>query len=272
MSKSLPIVRNLGTILEDFSGVARLLWDRGWAEKNAGNISVDVTGLVNLPHARLRSYPFSATAIPCGGMDGAFLLLTVSGSRMRDVASAMTANTCILRISEKPAGYYIVWGNERRPPAIPTSELPTHLAVHRRLREIHSDRKVIVHTHPTKLIALTQIRKYTDESRLNDLLWSMHPESMINNPRGVGLVPYILGGTQAIAEATASSLERHDIVLWEKHGCLATATDLYGAFDLIDIIAKAATIYFDCRSAGFTPAGLSRQQLAELKRAFGIKD
>ncbi len=272
MSTPLHVVRNLTKILEDFSGVARLLWERGWAEKNAGNISADVTHLMKVPKTALRSYPFAETPLPCEGMDGAFLLLTISGSRMRDVASSMAENTCIIRMSGKPAGYHVVWGNERRPPGIPTSELPAHLAIHRRLRQIRSERNVIVHTHPTELIALTQIRRYTDEARLNDLLWSMHPESIINIPRGVGLVPYILTGTQAIAEATASALERHDIVLWEKHGCLATATELYGACDLIDILAKAARIFFDCRAAGFTPTGLSHQQLAELKRAFGIKD
>ena len=39
-----PAVRN---VLAEMAEVAQYLWERGWAEKNAGNISLNITGLVN---------------------------------------------------------------------------------------------------------------------------------------------------------------------------------------------------------------------------------
>jgi ribulose-5-phosphate 4-epimerase/fuculose-1-phosphate aldolase len=43
------------------------------------------------------------------------------------------------------------------------------------------------------------------------------------------------------------------------------------AFDLIDIAEKAASIYLICKNAGFTPQGISDEQLAELESRFPLK-
>ena len=37
---------DLGPILHDVREVSGYLWERGWAERNAGNLSIDVTELV----------------------------------------------------------------------------------------------------------------------------------------------------------------------------------------------------------------------------------
>jgi ribulose-5-phosphate 4-epimerase/fuculose-1-phosphate aldolase len=46
---------------------------------------------------------------------------------------------------------------------------------------------------------------------------------------------------------------------------MAVAPDLSEAFDRIDILAKAARIYFLVKSSGQEPAGLSPSELTELK-------
>jgi rhamnulose-1-phosphate aldolase len=93
----------------------------------------------------------------------------------------------------------------------------------------------------------------------------MHPETMIFIPKGAGFVPYILPGTQTIADETIKSFKKHDIVVWEKHGIFAIGKNPIETFDHIDIVCKSAKIWFQCKSAGFEPEGMTDTQLDELK-------
>ncbi len=89
--------------------------------------------------------------------------------------------------------------------------------------------------------------------------------------KGVGLVPYCVPGSEELAQTTIKALEKHDVVLWEKHGCLAIGTDMLETFDRVDILNKAARIFFTCKNAGLDPEGLSDAQLNELERLFWSK-
>jgi rhamnulose-1-phosphate aldolase len=40
------------------------------------------------------------------------------------------------------------------------------------------------------------------------------------------------------------ALTGHDLAIWDRHGCIATGPDLYEAFDLTDILAKAVKIFY----------------------------
>jgi rhamnulose-1-phosphate aldolase len=146
----------------------------------------------------------------------------------------------------------------------PTSELPTHLAVHDMLIRTNSAVKALVHTHATELIALTHIRDFCSTGSLNHLLWTMHPETILYVPRGLGFIPYENPGTHDIASVTAKALEEYPVAVWEKHGVLATGTTVADAFDTIDILAKSARIFFLVKSAGYQPEGLTEGQLNEL--------
>jgi rhamnulose-1-phosphate aldolase len=126
--------------------------------------------------------------------------------------------------------------------------------------------KAVLHTHPDELIALTLIPGFSDESRLNKTLFCVQPETVIVNPAGVGLVKYILPGTGQLAEKTIASLQHHPIILWGKHGCIAVGNDVQEAFDLIDVMNKSAQLFFLCREAGYTPQGLTEQEIEELKK------
>ena len=93
----------------------------------------------------------------------------------------------------------------------------------------------------------------------------MHPETMVFIPKGAGFVPYILPGTQAIADVTIKMFKKHDIVVWEKHGIFAIGKNIVDTFDNIDIACKSAKIWFQCKSAGFEPEGMTDDQLDELR-------
>lgn len=249
--------------------LAQYLWQKGWAERNAGNISVNLTHLVKDEIKDMDRYPLFSSESDHSNIAYGYFFVTGTGKRMRDLARNPMKNACIIKLDSKGKKYHIISKNKKNLYDFrPTSELPTHLAIHDVLVKNNSENKVVVHTHPNELVALTQIKKFQNEDALNKLLWGMHPESVVFVPRGLALVPYILPGTKTIAEATLKRIVDHDVVMWEKHGTFAVGPDVFDAFDMIDILSKSARIYFMVKSAGYEPEGLSQEQLEELLKAF----
>ena len=154
-------------------------------------------------------------------------------------------------------------------PVAPTSELPSHLAVHDYLLAKGSPYRASLHTHPIELVALTHSPKWLQKDAATHMLWSMIPETRAFCPRGLGIVPYLMPSSVELAEATIKTLdEDYDVVMWEKHGVFAVETDILNAFDQVDVLNKAAQIYMAARNMGFEPEGMSDVQMDELKTAF----
>jgi rhamnulose-1-phosphate aldolase len=82
-------------------------------------------------------------------------------------------------------------------------------------------------------------------------------------------VEYAMPGTVEIAHKTVDIIDQYDVVLWEKHGVFAVGETVTETFDMIDILAKSAKIYFMCKSAGFEPEGLTEEELQELMETYG---
>lgn len=259
--------------MEKTTEVAGYLWEKGWAEGNGGNLSVDVTDCLSGERTSSDLGPPRKLESPYPDLSGRSFLVTGAGCRFRDYARDPAKNACILELSENGGGYRLVWGGKGGPGFRPTSELPSHLRIHEHLRRLDFGESVVLHTHPTELIALTHLPEYREEAALNRALWSMIPEVKVIVPRGVGLVPYTLPGSEALALASVKALRRgRSVVLWEMHGCLAAAADVMVAFDLIDTLNKSARLILACRGAGHIPRGLGEAQLDELVRAFGLKE
>ena len=254
-------------VLDGAAGVARLLWERGWAERNAGNLSCDVTDIVPLGLAD--DVPLTPLGVTYPELAGRHLLVTGAGSRMRDVASAPETWCGVLGFSEDGAAYGVVWQGREGTAFTPTSELPSHLAIHAALRRRGVPPRAVVHTHPTELLALALEPGIGDEVRFNRLLWSLHPETVVVVPTGVAVVPYVMPGTVEQGMAAGRAMETHDVALWLKHGAVAVGEDFGAAFDLLDTVNKAARLYLLCRSAGIVPEGLSDAEVEELRRAYG---
>lgn len=270
-----PISANLAlaSIFEEAAEVSAYLWEKGWAERNAGNLSVDVTEHLDGTEEGADIGPVRNLQGAYPNLSGRCFLVTGSGRRYRDLARDAARNACILRMEENGAGYRLIWGGGGAPGFGPTSEFPSHLRVHEFLRENKASEKAVLHTHPTELIALTHLPEYAEESALNRALWSMHPEVKITIPKGAGLTPYTLPGSEALARATVEAFGRdHPVVLWQMHGAVAIGTDVSEAFDRIDTLNKAAALILLCRGAGCDPKGLDSDQLNELVRAFGLKE
>jgi len=253
--------------IDRISEVAGYLWTKGWAERNGGNISVNVTSLMTEDEKKLptlcepRTLHEAMTAIK-----GDVFYVTGTGKRMRYVAQDPFANGSLIRVAADGLSYEII-ADQSIPP---TSELPSHLMMHNYLRTAGRGCRVVLHTHPTDLIGLTHCKPFLDSEKLTRTLWSMIPECRIIVPRGIGIVPYEIPGTVELACATIKQLEKHDVVFWEKHGILAVGEDIIECFDAIDTLSKSAQIYFSARMAGYEPEGMTDKQMDDLVPAFGL--
>ena len=247
--------------------VAGYLWQKGWAERNGGNITVNVTKFVD---DEIKTLPAISEVKQIGitlpHLKGGYFYCKGTGKRMRDLARWPMGNGSIIRILDDCASYVIIADH----PVQPTSELPSHLAVHNRMLEVGSPYNATVHTHPIELVAMSHTKKFLEKDVLTRLLWSMIPETKAFCPLGLGVVPYELPGSEALANATMKELEDYDVVLWEKHGVFAKGLDVMDAFDQIDVLVKSADIYVKSKCMGFEPDGMSDEQMKEMTVAFNL--
>ena len=166
--------------VEQVAEVAGYLWQKGWAERNGGNITVNVTDCVD---DEIRAMPAIAPAVAMGAilpyLKGCYFFCKGTNKRMRDLARRPMENGSIIRITEDCAHYEIIADN----PVKPTSELPSHLAMHNYLLGKGQDCKAALHTHPIELVAMSHTAKFLEKDVLTNLLWSMIPETKAFCPK-----------------------------------------------------------------------------------------
>lgn len=94
-------------VLASLAETAGLLWEKGWAERNAGNLSYDVSDVVPPQEAS------SPEAIRLPGafpeLGGCRLLVTAAGSRMRDLAGEPETGCGVVAVSADGSSYGIAW-------------------------------------------------------------------------------------------------------------------------------------------------------------------
>lgn len=247
--------------------VAGYLWQKGWAERNGGNITINVTEFVD---DEIRQMPAISEPKQIGvtlpHLKGCYFFCKGTQKRMRDLARWPMENGSIIRICDDCASYVIIADQ----PVIPTSEVASHLTVHNTLIAEGGYKKATVHTHPIELVAMSHTKKFLEKDVLTNLLWSMIPETKAFCPRGLGIVPYKMPSSVELADATLEELKDYDVVMWEKHGVFAVGLDVMDAFDQIDVLTKSAQIYINARCMGFEPDGMSAAQMKELTEAFHL--
>jgi rhamnulose-1-phosphate aldolase len=264
------ILDNRPALTEEVNKVAEVagyLWQKGWAERNGGNITINITDLVDEEMRTMK--PISevkqiGATLP--NLKGCYFFCKGTNKRMRDLARWPMKNGSVIRILDDCASYVIIADNAVQP----TSELPSHLSVHNYLIGKGSPYKASLHTHPIELVAMSHNRKLLGKDVLTNILWSMIPETKAFCPRGLGIIPYTLPGSIELANATLKELDDYDVVMWEKHGVFAVGDDIMEAFDMVDTLSKSARIYIDCKSMGFEPEGMSEEQMKEMTVAFHL--
>lgn len=253
--------------VEEVAEVAGYLWQKGWAERNGGNITINVTECID---DDVRALPPLSEPIPFGmtlpRLKGCYFFCKGTNRRMRDLARRPMENGAVIRILDDGASYEIV----ADAPVRPTSELASHLAMHEQMLAAGNGYRAAIHTHPIDLVAMSHHRAFLGKDVLTKLLWSMIPETRAFCPKGLGIVPYAMPSSVELARATVEQLAEYDVVLWEKHGVCAVGPDIMEAFDQIDVLSKSAQIYLSARAMGFEPEGMTDAQMDELKEAFGL--
>jgi len=252
----------LAAQIAEVAEVAGYLWQKGWAERNGGNITINITDVVD---DEISEMPAISDIIPLGRvmprLKGCYFFCKGTNKRMRDLARYPMENGSVIRISDDCSSYVIIADN----PVKPTSELASHLLIHNYLIGKGSNYKAALHTHPVDLVAMTHNPAFLKKDVLTNLLWSMIPETRVFCPKGLGIIPYKMPGSFELADATIEELAEYDVVMWEKHGVVATGEDIMEAFDMIDTLSKSAQIYLTAKSMGFEPEGMTKGQMNELK-------
>ena len=253
--------------IDKIAEVAGYLWQNGWAERNGGNITVNITQYID---DAVRQMPAISEVKSIGTtlpyLKGNYFYCKGTGKRMRDLARWPMDNGSVIRILDDCSSYEIIADNLVQP----TSELPSHLTVHNHLLEKGSRYTATVHTHPIELVAMSHSKKFLEKDVLTNILWSMIPETKAFCPLGLGIIPYTLPGSVELANATLQELDDYDVVLWEKHGVFAQGLDVMDAFDQIDVLVKSAKIYINAKCMGFEPEGMSQEQMKEMSVAFNL--
>lgn len=261
----------LQAVINEIAEVTGYLWQKGWAERNGGNITVNITEFVD---DEIRQMPAIAPRMEIGmtlpHLRGTYFYAKGTQKRMRDLARWPMQNGSIIRICDDCASYEIIADEAVRP----TSELPSHLSLQNYLIETGSRYKATLHTHPIELVAMSHIRRFLEPGVMTKTLWSMIPETLAFAPLGIGIVPYTLPGSVELAEATLEQIKSFDVVLWEKHGVCAVGQDIMDAFDQVDVLNKAANIYMYAKTIGQTvgeePEGMTDEAMKEVQDVFKL--
>ena len=243
--------------------VAHWLALHGWSEGSGGNFSVRLEALPE-SLAGLRGGPKVALPVAVPSLGGRYLLVTGTGTRARDIAVAPHEGLGLFRIAPDGASYTFLVGNDR-----PTSEMPSHLAIHAALVETRPDHRAIVHTHPSRLIAATHLPEFEDSARMADVLLRLQSEALLHLPDGSVVLPYHLPGSLELGLASAEAVRRCEVVIWRYHGALATGRSLDSALDTLEYLDKTAEVYWTLRSAGIVPQGIPAGAVEQALRAFG---
>ncbi|MFA0088189.1 rhamnulose-1-phosphate aldolase [Vibrio sp. 10N.261.51.F12] len=255
--------------IEKVSEVSQYLWQREWAERNGGNISVDVTDLFDkIPQVNVQEKTLPLQ-LPIESANRIYYVKG-TGQRIRELRNPEYAG-CVLKINSEANGYQIIWGGKASNDFAPTSEFISHIKILVAKNKAGSDHKSVVHTHPLELIALSH---HTDISKSSELFthtcWKMLPEVRAFVPRGIGMIPYCLPSSEELADGTTASLLVNDVAIWEKHGAMSSGVDVLQAFDFIDVANKGAKLYLMCLSAGYEPEGVTKENMEILKQEFNL--
>ena len=213
----------------------------GWDERNGGNISYmlnndEVAEYLDTNNV-LRTIPlgFDATALV-----GKIFIVTGTGKYFKNVYDDPETNLGIIKIADDGKNAELLWGY--RDGGRFTSELPAHLMSHIARLSVDPENRVVMHSHPTHTLAMNYVHEL-DEKKFTHTLWEMCTECIVVFPDGVGVLPWMLCGTNEIGEATAEKMKEFRLVVWGMHGIYGAGKTMDETFGLIETVEKAAEIY-----------------------------
>ena len=148
------------------------MYRQGWAERNGGNISYmleteEVAEYLDLNYV-IRTIP---TGFDATELIGKIFIVTGTGKFFKNVESDPETNLGIIRIAKDGTTAELLWGYKDGGKF--TSELPAHLMSHIARLRVDPTNRVIMHTHPTNLLAMTYMYDL-DTVKFTHKLWQMN--------------------------------------------------------------------------------------------------
>jgi rhamnulose-1-phosphate aldolase len=261
--------QTFNSLIDQFAQTANDIWLKGWAEANAGNISIRLDKSLLPPKNSSKSSRWQPIGHKFLQIAGDSFLISATGSFLKNFKRSAQENLGVIQIDPKGSNYRVLWGFAQN--GAPTSELLTHLYVHSIRKEISNGKdKAVIHTHCPAASAIT-FCFHLDDVAITTLLWQMHPECIIAFPEGAGFVSWQMPGSLELAQRTAHKFANFRAVLWQFHGIIAAGPDLDKTFGLIDTIEKVCQIFLLANSAGKIRYKLSRKQLLKIADHFHLK-
>jgi rhamnulose-1-phosphate aldolase len=130
----------------------------------------------------------------------------------------------------------------------------------------------VLHAQPVHLTYLSHIPRYQDERYLNTHLLRWQPETILNIPEGIGVLPFILLGSAEQMTATVGSMQVHQLTLWSQHGVIARSDDsIFHALDLIEYAETAAHYEYLNLTAGEPSEGLGPEHLRAISQSWNVQ-
>ena len=253
--------------VEEMRKTTANMYRLGWDERNGGNISylldaAEVAEYLDLQHV-IRTIPLGFDAAPLAGK---LFIVTGTGKYFKNVDADPETNLGIVRISADGKHAELLWGY--RDGGKFTSEFPAHLMSHMARLRVDPENRVVMHCHPTHTLAMNYVHEL-GEKKFTHTLWEMCTECIVVFPDGIGVLPWMLCGTNTIGEATAKKMKEFRLVVWGMHGIYGSGKTMDETFGLIETVEKAAQIYM--LTAHLPRINTIRdEQLVELAEFFGV--
>jgi len=203
-------------IISQISAVATCIYQSGWAEANAGNISVCVSHILHQTHDLSQDYHW--------------YLVSRTGSRYRQMATDPIPNLVLIAKGQND----ILIPETARP----TSEWQSHYI----LQNAFPTYGCILHTHPAEVIAFCKKHRDLSTDEINMMLQELLPELSLYLPEGIALAAYHAPGSMELAQASLDAIKNQRALIWKGHGLICLGHDPDEALDYSEIIAKACKI------------------------------
>ena len=241
--------QTLPACLREFAQLCSEASARGWHEANGGNLSY------RLVEDDLRQWAGHLSndaawqrlghAIP--SLAGELVLMTASGAYLHDVEHDPALAAGIIELDGEGGAWRIVWGFDGG--ARPSSELETHLAAYEvGMQAGDGANRIVYHAHCPQVIALSAVIE-ADSRTWTRALWKCMTEGIIAFPQGIGVVPWMVPGSQELAQATCELMRDHHVCVWVQHGIMARSASIAKALATIETVEKSAGIYLQARAA-----------------------
>jgi rhamnulose-1-phosphate aldolase len=261
----------LDDLLRAIGEAGRHVADIEASEGAAGNISVCLRWAVE-PRTRFPVVDELELPRAVPGLAGACLLVTGSGRRLREIIDDPAANLACILVNEGGRTGRLHTSHHRRFERV-TTEFNSHLAVHHdQVRLTGTNFHAVIHAQPIHLTYLSHVPRYRDATHLNTHLLRWQPETIVNLPEGIGIVPFLVPGSSELMAANIESLRRHRIVVWAKHGVMARSdVSIKRAADRVEYAETAAKYEYLNLRAGEGGEGLSAGEIRSICSTFGVQ-